>query len=126
MLSIKSHGDFRNLEKYLKKSIGKNYDNILRKYGEEGVAALSTATPVDTGLTAVSWGYKIEKSEDEGYISIIWYNTNVVNGVNIALILQNGHATRNGGWVDGVDYINPALQPIFDSLAAAAWKEVNS
>ena len=93
-----------------------------RKYGREGVAALASATPVDTGRTANSWHYKIEQKQ--GSVSISFYNTNIQNGVPIAVILQYGHATRNGGWVQGRDYINPAIQPIFDKIADAAWKEV--
>ena len=94
----------------------------LDKYGREGVAALASATPVDTGLTANSWQYKIEQKK--GSVSISFYNTNIQNGVPIAVILQYGHATRNGGWVQGRDYINPAIQPIFDKIANEAWREV--
>lgn len=122
MLSIRQRGEFKNAEKFLKKSLGKDYMSILSKYGQKGVVALSAATPVDTGQTAASWGYEIK--EDKGSVSVIWNNRNVVKGVNIAIILQYGHGTRTGGWVQGRDYINPALQPIFDELADAAWKEV--
>lgn len=124
MLSIRQRGEFKNAEKFLKKSLGKDYMSILSKYGQKGVAALSAATPVDTGQTAASWGYEIK--EDKGSVSVIWNNRNVVKGVNIAIILQYGHGTRTGGWVQGRDYINPALQPIFDELADAAWKEVTN
>lgn len=123
-LSISSRGDFKNIEKFLKKSFGRKYEDILEKYGEEGVAALEAATPVRTGLTAASWGYEIEKSETDGYVSIVWYNTNIQNGVNVAVIIQTGHATRSGGWVRGVDYINPALTPIFEKIAEEASREV--
>lgn len=94
----------------------------LDKYGREGIAALASATPVDSGLTANSWYYKIEQKK--GSVSIGFYNKNIQNGVPIAIILQYGHATRNGGWVQGRDYINPAIQPIFDQIASHAWKEV--
>lgn len=94
----------------------------LDKYGREGVAALSSATPVDTGLTARSWEYEI--SHKPGCVSITFKNTNIQNGVPIAIILQYGHGTRNGGWVQGRDYINPAIQPIFDKITKDAWKEV--
>ena len=97
---------------------------ILNKYGKMGVSALAAATPVDTGKTADSWIYEIETSKDS--YTITWSNTNVNNHVNIALILQYGHATRNGGYVSGRDYINPALQPVFDQIAEEAWREVTS
>jgi len=97
--------------------------NILNKYGDKGVAALAAATPKDTGLTASSWEYQVSKT-GTGY-SITWNNTNVNNGVNIALILQLGHGTGTGGYVQGVDYINPALASIFEQLADEAWQEVS-
>lgn len=124
MFTLFTKGDFNTLEKYLKKSLGKNYRDVLDQYGQMGVQALAAATPVDTGKTASSWTYKIVESD--GQISIEWMNTNINRGVNIAIILQYGHATRNGGYVAGRDYINPALQPIFDKLADAAWKEVTA
>lgn len=122
MIGIRQKGSFSKTEKLLKKSLGRNYLSILEKYGQQGVAALSVATPVDTGYTASSWRYKI--IQNDSAISIAWENTNVQNYVNIAVILQYGHATRNGGYVEGVDYINPALRPIFQKLANAAWREV--
>lgn len=122
MIKFRQKGDFSKTEKFLKKSMGRNYLNVLDKYGRYGVEALTAATPVDSGMTAVSWSYKIIQN-DNG-VSVTWYNDNVNKGVNIAIILQYGHATRNGGWVEGRDYINPALKPIFDDLAKAAWKEV--
>ena len=94
----------------------------LDKYGREGVAALASATPVDSGLTASSWYYKIERQN--GSASINFYNSNINEGVPIAIILQYGHGTGTGGWVEGRDYINPAIQPIFDKIADDAWKEV--
>ncbi len=94
----------------------------LDKYGREGVAALASATPVRTGKTAASWKYEIVNKN--GTVRIIWKNTNIQNGVPIAVILQYGHATRNGGWVQGRDYINPAIQPVFDKIANEAWREV--
>lgn len=124
MISIKQKGNFSKTEKFLKKSFGKNYLNVLEKYGQQGVAALSAATPIDSGLTATSWSYKIIQNGSS--ISIVWENSNVQKGVNIAIILQYGHGTRNGGYVSGRDYINPALKPIFDKMADAAWKEVTS
>lgn len=124
MITFRQKGDFKKTEKFLKKSLGRDYRSVLEKYGRQGVKALSDATPVDTGATAVSWYYEIIQNESS--ISIVWKNRNIVNGIVIAVILQYGHATRNGGWVEGRDYINPALKPIFDELAEAAWKEVVS
>ena len=114
MITFRQKGDFSKLTRFLERD--------LDKYGREGVAALASATPVDTGRTANSWHYKIEQKQSS--VSISFYNTNIQNGVPIAVILQYGHATRNGGWVQGRDYINPAIQPIFDKIADAAWKEV--
>lgn len=122
MISFKSKGNFRKTEKLLKKSLGKDYRSVLERYASLGVQALSAATPVESGVTASAWGYEI--LQDGSRLSVIWNNRNVNKGVNIALILQLGHATKNGGYVTGIDYINPALKPIFDDLANAAWKEV--
>lgn len=124
MISFRQKGSFSNTEKLLKKSLGKDYRSVLERYAQQGVAALSAATPIETGETASSWYYKITQSETS--LSIEWCNSHVNKGTNIAIILQYGHATRNGGYVSGRDYINPALQPIFDQLAEAAWKEVTS
>lgn len=122
MISIKQSGDFKKTEKFLKKSFGRDYISVLEKYAQQGVAALSAATPIDSGTTAVSWSYKIIQNNSS--ISVVWKNSNINKGVNIAIILQYGHGTRNGGYVSGRDYINPALRPIFDKMADAAWKEV--
>lgn len=124
MIRVKQKGDFRKTEKFLKKSFGQDYVSVLEKYGQQGVSALSAATPVDSGLTATSWSYKITKDQRSGTISVNWENSNVQKGVNIAIILQYGHGTRGGGYVNGIDYINPALKPIFEKMADAAWKEV--
>jgi len=122
MISFRQKGDFSKLTTYLEKA--KNVIKIgdLDKYGREGVAALASATPVDTGLTASSWYYEIENKK--GSATISFFNRNIQNGVPIAIILQYGHGTRNGGWVQGRDYINPAIQPIFDKIADNAWREV--
>lgn len=124
MISIKQKGDFKKTERFLKKSLGRDYRKVLEKYGEYGVEALSAATPVDSGETASSWYYEIVQKDSS--MSVVWKNRNVQKGVNIAVILQYGHGTRNGGYVEGRDYINPALRPIFEALAEAAWKEVSS
>ena len=124
MISFEQKGDFSKTEKLLKSiSNGNNYRNILEQYGQAGVSALSASTPVRTGRTSSSWSYVIEQKENS--ISIIWTNTNIQSGINIALIIQYGHGTKNGGYVQGLDYINPALKPIFDKLADAAWREVS-
>lgn len=122
MITFRHKGDFSNLTNFLEKA--KNVIRIgdLDKYGREGVAALESATPVDTGLTASSWYYKVENKDGSARIS--FYNSNNQNGVPIAIILQYGHGTRNGGWVEGRDYINPAVQPLFDKIADSAWREV--
>ncbi len=122
MIGVRQRGNFKNTEKFLKRSFGRDYLGILEKYAQQGVMALSASTPVRTGLTANSWGYEIIQNENG--LSIVWTNSNVNKGVNIALILQYGHGTRNGGYVVGIDYINPALRPIFEKMADSAWKEV--
>ena len=123
MITVKHKGDFVKTTRYLQrvKGVAVNLRD-LDKYGEAGVDALSSATPVESGLTANSWYYKIERTN--GVVSISFYNSNIQNGVPIAIILQYGHGTRNGGWVQGRDYINPAIQPIFDEITEKAWKEV--
>lgn len=122
MISIEQKGDFKALTAYLKKVNKNTKIEILDKYGQEGVRLLSKATPVRSGKTANSWYYKIERSKNS--VSLNFYNSNVNKGVSIAIILQYGHGTRNGGWVQGRDYINPAIQPLFNKLAQEAWKEV--
>lgn len=122
MITFRQKGNFSKLNRYFErvKEVVKVGD--LDRFGREGVQALSSATPRDTGLTATSWEYSIERSSNR--VSINFNNTNIQNGVPIAIILQYGHGTRNGGYVQGRDYINPAIQPIFDKLAKDAWKEV--
>lgn len=124
MISFRHKGDFKKTEKLLKKSLGKDYRKILEQYGQKGVDTLSSATPIESGETAASWFYDVIQNGSS--ISVVWKNSHVNKGVNIAIILQYGHSTRNGGYVQGRDYINPALRPIFDNLAEAAWKEVTS
>lgn len=122
MISLGQKGDFKNTESYLKRLKEAKYKSVLEKYAREGVNVLSSATPKDTGFTASSWVYKIEQTST-GF-SIEWHNTHVNKGVNIALILQYGHGTRNGGYVRGRDYINPAIRPIMDKMANEALSEV--
>ena len=122
MISFRQKGDFSKLTSFLEKAKETVNIGMLDRYGREGVAALSSATPVDSGLTASSWYYEIKR--ETGSISISFHNSNIQNGVPIAIILQYGHGTGNGGWVEGRDYINPAIQPVFDRIANEAWKEV--
>lgn len=123
MITVHHKGDFRNLTRFLERAKEVVHLGMLDKYGKRGVEALAEATPKDTGLTASSWSYKIENKPGHS-ASISFYNSNIQNGVPIAIVLQYGHATKNGGWVEGRDYINPAIRPIFDEIADAAWKEV--
>lgn len=122
MIKFKQKGDFSKLTKFLEKTKEAVKLEDLDRFGKAGVSALASATPVETGLTANSWYYKIER--DNGSATISFHNSNIQNGVPIAIILQYGHGTRNGGWVQGRDYINPAIQPLFDQIANEAWKEV--
>lgn len=115
-------GDFRKTEKFLEGARVFNIKPLLKRYGEAGVRALQAATPRDTGELASSWGYEIQT--DRTTARVTWTNSKNVDGVPIAIILQYGHGTGGGGYVEGRDYINPALQGIFDQLADAAWKEV--
>lgn len=122
MITFHQKGDFSRLNRYFEKLLNVIKLGELDKYGRQGVAALASATPKDTGKTADSWGYDIVRSKDS--VAIQWYNTNINKNVNIAVILQYGHGTRNGGYVKGRDYINPAIQPLFDEIAETAWKEI--
>ena len=121
MISLTSKGDFRKTEKFMKNARTKKLMSILKQYGEEGVTALMVATPLDTGRTASSWRYEIKV--ENNCIRLVFHNDNIQNGVPIAIILQYGHGTGTGGWVEGRDYINPAIQPVFDKIAKSAWKE---
>lgn len=122
MISFKHKGDFTKTTNFLKRTNKLDMFSLLNKYGQEGVSALSANTPVESGLTANSWDYRVVKNA--GSYSLQWFNNNIEKGVKIAVILQYGHATRNGGWVEGIDYINPSLAPVFNKIADDAWKEV--
>ena len=122
MISFRQKGDFKKVTRYFERVKEVVHLGDLDKYGREGVSALASATPVDSGLTASSWSYEIV--HNKGSATINFNNSNIQNGVPIAIILQYGHGTRNGGWVQGRDYINPAIQPIFDKIAENAWREV--
>lgn len=119
---LKSKGDFKKTEKFLMKMSKWSARAVLEKYGQKGVEALASGTPVLTGATASAWSYEIEGGE--GNWRIVWTNSNINKNVNIAIIIQYGHGTRNGGYVQGRDYINPALQPIFDGFVDEIWEEV--
>lgn len=122
MISFRQKGDFSKLNRYFERVREAARVSVLDKYGQAGVAALASATPTDTGKTASSWYYKIKRSSQS--VSLEFFNSNENKGVPIAIILQYGHGTGTGGWVEGRDYINPAIQPIFDKIANEAWKEV--
>ena len=122
MISFRQKGDFSKLNRYFERVKESAKIGVLDKYGREGVAALASATPVETGKTANSWYYEIKRQN--GSVSIEFKNSNIKDGIPIAVILQYGHGTGTGGWVQGRDYINPAIQPIFDKIADSAWKEV--
>lgn len=122
MISFRHKGDFSKTRRYLERVKSAVHLGLFDKYGREGVAALASATPVESGETAKSWQYEVVHSR--GSITITFYNTHVNDGVPIAIILQYGHGTGTGGWVQGRDYINPAIQPVFDKLADDAWREV--
>lgn len=121
-IRFKHKGDFSKTERFFNKLLSRDYLNVAEKYAKAGVEALAAATPVDTGETAASWNYRIESGQ--GKTEIIFTNSHVEKGVNIAIILQYGHGTRNGGYVVGRDYINPAIQPVFDDIVKDAWEEV--
>lgn len=122
MISFRHKGDFSKATHYFER-LNKvtNLEQVLSKYGQMGVSALASATPTDTGLTAASWYYEIE--HQNGGVTLSFKNSNINKGVNIAIILQYGHGTGTGGWVQGRDYINPAIQPVFDKIADDAWRE---
>lgn len=124
MIRFKHSGNFHNSEKFFQKVKERNYLKVLHTFGKAGVEALASVTPSDSGETAASWGYEIVQ-KNNGYF-IYWTNSNINKGVNIALILQYGHGTGTGGYVQGIDYINPAIRPIFQKMANEAWKEVTS
>ena len=122
MITFRHRGDFKNTEKFFKQITKRKYTRILESYARQGVAALASATPIDSGLTSKSWSYEISVSKNS--ISITWTNSNEVAGVPLAILLQYGHGTNNGGYVQGRDYINPAMRPIFDKMAEDLWREV--
>lgn len=124
LIKVRHRGNFSHTERLFNKATKREYLNDLGRYGKTGVDALSKATPVDTGKTANSWMYDITKDREGTTIS--WFNTNEVDGVNIAAILQYGHGTGAGVYVQGRDYINPAMKPVLDEAVEGAWKGVVS
>lgn len=126
MIEVSHSGSFNNLETFFRRTKGMSSrlarGFALDKYGIKGVDALASATPIDTEETARSWGYEI--FESHGRITISWFNNHIEDGRPIAVLLQYGHATGTGGWVEGRDYINPAIQPIFDEILDDLWKQV--
>lgn len=122
MISFKANGDFSKATRYLERLKEAARIGILDKYGRAGVAALASATPLDSGLAASSWDYTIE--HDRNSAKITFLNHDIENGFPVAIMLQYGHGTGTGGWVQGRDYINPAIQPIFDKIVEEAWREV--
>lgn len=124
VIIFRQKGDWKKTRKFLKRCSDLDLDDVLNRYGQEGVDALAKATPKGTGKTAASWSYEVTKGRES--IVITWKNSNIVDGVPIAVILQYGHGTRNGGYVEGVDYINPAMRPVFERIAARAWGEVRT
>ena len=124
MITFRHKGDFSKLTRYFERVKEAARISVLDKYGKRGVDALASATPVDSGLAANSWTYRIEHGSNSA--SIIFSNSDIENGFPVAIMLQYGHGTGTGGWVGGRDYINPAIQPVFDEIAEAAWEEVTS
>ena len=123
-INVRHSGSFKNIEKFLKEYNTQRMINILEQLGQMGVAALASATPIDSGITAESWGYTtIVKKNSFG---ITWTNDSFDNGASVALLIQYGHGTRNGGYVEGIDYINPAIQPVFDKILQTLWEEMTS
>lgn len=124
MLRFESRGDFKNTERFLRKMSSVDIASALKSLASEGVRALASATPMDSGLASTSWGFEITRSRTS--TTITWTNSDVESGFPVAIMLQYGHGTRNGGYVKGRDYINPAMQPVFDKIAEEAWKVVTS
>lgn len=122
MISIRHSGNFKNTERFFSKALKADYKSVLKIYGDKGVAALRSATPKDSGETADAWSYVID--EKKGRLALTFTNDHIEKGVNIAIILNYGHGTASGTWVAGRNYIDPAIQPIFDKIADDVWKEV--
>jgi hypothetical protein len=124
VISFVSRGSFSNMESFLKKAAKTDILSILKACGQEGVSALASATPIESGLASSSWDYQVSGSG--GKFRIIWTNSDVENGFPVAIMLQYGYGTGTGGYVQGRDYINPAMKPVFDRIADKVWKAVTS
>ena len=125
LVYVTQGGSFKNVERFFKRMLNHKVYKTLDRYGKKGVELLSAATPVDTGLTAASWKYEIQEADDS--YSLVWTNSNIAsNGMPVVLLLRYGHGTKNGGYVKGINFINPTLEPIFNSIAEVLWKEVTS
>ena len=122
MINLKSKGDWIKTFNYLRKASKLNLSSLLERYAEKGVEALSQSTPIDTGLAASSWSYTIDQGKDGSKIT--WINNDIEGGCNVAILIQYGHGVRGGGYVQGRDFINPAMQPVFDSMVEELWKEI--
>lgn len=122
LIKIKHKGNFNKAERFFNRVLKRDYLNILEHYGQVGVQALRSATPSESGKTADSWDFGIE--EDKGTVTLFWTNSNENKGVNIAILLIYGHGLQNGSYVQGVDFVNPAMRPIFEKIADESWKEV--
>lgn len=122
LIKFNHKGNFKKTERFFNRVLRMSYLNILEKYGQMGVEALRNATPVDSGKTAESWDFGIDKGD--GMVTLYWTNSNENNGVNIAVLLIYGHGLQNGAYVEGVDFVSPAMRPIFEQIANESWKEV--
>jgi hypothetical protein len=122
LIKVTTSGSFQHMTEFFNRVQSRSYLTQLEKYGPIGVQALQRATPIDTGLTSQSWYYEIVNRP--GYFAIHWLNSDIEGGISVAAIIQYGHATRHGGYVEGLDYINPSIQPIFDQIVTDMWKEV--
>ena len=122
MITFRQRGVFRKTESFLKRVSGDDVYSSLERYAKEGVDALSASTPSDTGKTASSWDYEIKK--DRNGVSIYWTNSNVMDGIPVVILIQYGHATGTGGYVQGIDFINPTLRPVFEKIVENVWREV--
>lgn len=122
MIELENKGDWKDTRKFLNKLQSGDIFSDFDKYGQTGVRALSKSTPIDTGLASSSWEYRIIRDRD--FPGIEWYNTDVEGGAEVVILIQYGHGTRNGGWVQGRDFINPTMRPIFDQIADDVWKKV--
>lgn len=124
MITFKMKGDFKHSENFFNRVLKRDLYSKLEPYAQRGLEALKDHTPVDSGRTAESWDYKIIHSKN--FVRIIWTNSNTVNDVPLAVMIQYGHATGGGGYVEGIDFINPALRPLFREIADSVWREVTA